>query len=72
MACFLIVSLSDKEFKPTCKLSRITAQYSLCSLQNASFRTAITVQAQMEQVIFLRATRGIQGGLFVYQLTLRA
>ena len=38
----LLVSVYDKVSKP--KLSRFTAQYSSCNLQNAIFRKAINVQ----------------------------
>ena len=68
----LLFSVFDKVSKP--KLSRFTAQIdSSCSLQNAIFREAIIVQKRKEQAIYcLRATGRRQGGLFVYQITLKA
>ena len=62
----LLISVFDKVFKP--KLSRFTAQYSSCNLQNAIFRKAKIVQKRKEQVkYFFRATSRRQSSLFVYQ-----
>ena len=66
----MLVSVFDKVSK--LKLSRFTAQYSSCNLQNVIFRKAKIMQKRKEQVMyFLRATSEGQSGLFVYQITLK-
>ena len=67
----LLVSVLYKVYKLL--LSKFTAQYSSCNLQNAIFwKSQNFAKMKGTGYIFFRETSRRQSGMFVYQITLKA